>query len=114
MLKVNVFEVGGSTVTKRAVKANSIIIADRSRVRGPLRGDDIRIGEKADVEAVYGKAIVLEEKCRCTLVHGVDVRIQPGCRVLGEVLFSGSLEAAEDVTFVVAPKKVDVLPVEFT
>jgi cytoskeletal protein CcmA (bactofilin family) len=112
LVKVDKFEAGGSTLSKRGVRATSIIVADRGRVRGPLFGDSIRLGEKADVEAVYGKSIVLEEKCRCTLLHGVDVRIQSGCRILGEVFYSGSLEAEEDVLFAVAPKKVDVLPAE--
>jgi len=112
LVKADEFEVGGSTMTKRGVRASSIIVADRGRVRGPLFGDSIRLGQKADVEAVCGKSIELEEKCRCTLVHGVDVRIQSGCRVLGEVLYSGSIDAEEDVLFAVAPKKVDALPPE--
>ena len=46
------------------------------------------------------------------MIHGVDVRIEPGCRILGEVLYSGSLDAEEGVVFTVSPKKVDSLPTE--
>ncbi len=88
-VKVKDIEIGGAISTKNGVKADSIVIGDRGRVRGPLVADDIRIGERADVEAVYGKTITLEERSRATLVHGVDVRIEPGCRILGEVLYSG-------------------------
>ena len=51
----------------------------------------------------------MEERGRATLIHGVDVRIEPGCRILGEVLYSGSLDAEEGVLFTVSPKKVDSL-----
>ena len=120
-MKVKDIEIGGAILTKNGVKAGSIVIGDRGRVRGPLFGcqgghpeckHSVRIGEKADVEAVYGKTVTLEEKSRATLVHGVDVRIEPGCRILGEVLYSGSLDADEGVLFTVSPKKVESLPAE--
>ena len=99
-------------MTKRGVRASSISVGDRGRVRGPLFGDNVRVGDRADVEAVYAKTVELGERCRCTLVHGVDLRIESGCRVLGEVLYSGSLETDEGVLFTVPPKKVDILPPE--
>lgn len=112
LVNVNDFEVGGSTLTKRGVKASSIVVADRGHVRGPLFAERIRLGEKADVEAVRGNSVVLEDKCRCTTLYGVDVRIEEGCRVLGEMLYSGSLDADEDVVFAVPPRKVEVLPTQ--
>jgi predicted acyltransferase (DUF342 family) len=79
-------------------------------VKGPLIGDTVEIGEKSEVEEVYGKRIVIEERSKVELIHGVDVQIEEGCRILGEVLYSGSLEAEEDVSFEVEPQKVSSLP----
>jgi len=103
-------EVGGSIKTEKGVKANTIEIGDRGRVRGSLVADAIRIGERADVEELYGKNIVLEESCRAKLVHGVDLRIESRCRIEGAVLYTGSMNADDDVSFSVEPKKVESLP----
>ena len=109
-VKVEDIEIGGSIVTQKGVRAESITIGDRGRARGPLFGNSIRVGEKADVEALYGKNIVIEENGKAGIVHGESVRIESGCRILGEVLYSGSLDADKDVSFAVEPKKVSSLP----
>jgi predicted acyltransferase (DUF342 family) len=109
-IKVEDIEVGGSLSTKNGVRADSITIGDRGRVRGSLFGNMIKLGERCDVESVYGKRITIEERSRAGIVHGVDVRIESRCKIQGEVLYSGSLDADEDVTFAEQPKKVDAVP----
>ena len=52
----------------------------------------------------------MEERSRARLVHGVDLRLESGSRIQGEVLYTGSLDVEDDVTFAVEPKKVDSLP----
>jgi cytoskeletal protein CcmA (bactofilin family) len=109
-IQANRVEIGGSVTTEKGVKASSILIGDRGRARGPLVGDTVRIGERADVEELHGKNIILEERSRAKLVHGVALRIESGCRLEGPVLFTGSINADEDVSFAVEPKKVELLP----
>jgi predicted acyltransferase (DUF342 family) len=92
------------------VRAEAIVIGDRGKVKGPLIGDTVEIGERSEVEEVYGKRIIIEDRSRVEQIHGVDVEIEEGCRILGEVLYSGSLDAEEGVSFAVEPKKVDSLP----
>src|SRR3989304_4265727 len=43
-------EVGGSIVTEKGVRAESIIIGDRGGGKGPLVGGPVEIGEKSEVE----------------------------------------------------------------
>jgi len=109
-VKVHEIEVGGAISTDKGVKADSITIGDHGRVRGPLIGGKIRIGQRADVEALYGKSITLEERSKAASIHGVDIRIGSHCSILGEVLYSGSLETDEQVSLAVQPKKVESLP----
>jgi cytoskeletal protein CcmA (bactofilin family) len=109
-IQADSIEIGGSMTTEKGVKADTIEIGDRGRVRGPLVGDDVRIGEKADVEELYGKNITLQECSRAKSVHGVDLQIESGCRIEGPVLYTGSIESEDDVSFAVEPKKVDSLP----
>ena len=73
-------------------------------------GDTIYVGERSEVESVYGKDVTLEERSKAESIQGVDIRIESGCRILGEVLYSGSLDADEDVSFAVEPRKVTSLP----
>ena len=109
-IKGDSVEVGGSLITEKGTKADSITIGDRGRVKGPLIGDTIEIGEKCDVEAIYAKTVTIGERTKAELVQGVDVRIESGCRITGEVRYTESLDADEDVSFEVNPEKVASLP----
>ena len=109
-IQANRIEIGGSITTEKGVRANSIEIGDPGRVRGPLVGDTVRIGERADVEELYGKDITLQEGCRARLVYCVKLRIESRCRIEGAVLYTGSIDADEDVSFSKEPMKVESLP----
>lgn len=109
-IKAREVEVGGSTVTERGVRAESIVIGDRGRVKGPLIGGTINLGERSEAEEVYGENITLEERSKAESVKGVNIEIESGSKVLGEVLYSESLDADEDVSFAVEPRKVSARP----
>jgi cytoskeletal protein CcmA (bactofilin family) len=109
-IKAQEVEVGGSTVTERGVRADSIVIGDRGRVKGPLIGGTVYLGERSEAEQVYGENITLEERSKVESIRGAHIEIESGCRILGEVLYSESLDADEDVSFAVEPKKTPALP----
>jgi len=70
----------------------------------------VEIGDKARVEDVYGKSILIEEKAQARNVYGENITIEEGCNVTGEVQYTVSLEAERGVYFAKQPVKVDRLP----
>jgi hypothetical protein len=53
---------------------------------------------------------MLEELSKAEPMSGVKIEIKSGCRVLGEVLYSRSLDVDDGLSFAVGPKRVSALP----
>jgi len=52
----------------------------------------------------------MEERAEAKNVYVKRVRLENGCRIMGELQYVEELRAEKDVYFAVEPKKVDKLP----
>ncbi|MDH5634665.1 MAG: hypothetical protein OEY30_02440, partial [Candidatus Bathyarchaeota archaeon] len=61
----------------------------------------------AEVEDIDAKRIVLGRDVRAGSLRGETIRLESGCHVSGEVHYTRELETARDVSFAIAPEKVE-------
>jgi len=71
---------------------------------------DIQVLKRSDVEAIHAKNVVMKKRSKASSVYADNLRIEPGSRVTGEVLYTGNLDAEEAMPFAKEPKKVHSLP----
>ena len=102
--------VGGSINTVVGVNASFIEIGRRGKVTGPVRANEVLIGERARVEDVYSDEITMAEEAQARNLYGQRIRVESGCRIEGEVRFTQSLESEKGVFYAKPPVRVDKLP----
>ena len=66
--------------------------------------------ERAEAEDIYAEILFMEERAEAKNVYVKRVRLENGCRIMGELQYVEELRAEKDVYFAVEPKKVDKLP----
>jgi len=88
------------------VHASYVEIGRRGRVKGLIKAEEVVVGRGAEVEDIDAKRIVLERDVRAGSLRGETIRLEPGCRVSGEVHYTRELDAARDVSFAKNPEKV--------
>jgi cytoskeletal protein CcmA (bactofilin family) len=103
-------EVGGSITSDVGVNAATIEIGRRGEVVGPIRADEVIIGDRARVEDVHARSILMEERASARNLYGETIRIEEHCQISGEVQYTRDLRAEENVEFAKPPQKVDKLP----
>jgi cytoskeletal protein CcmA (bactofilin family) len=106
---VDSVEIGGSAQTREGLKAARIRLEHRSRVSGPVVGDDVQLERGARVEDVYGQRVELAERCEARRVVAANVRVRAGASV-GEVVYSGTADIDPSARLGTPPRKVDTLP----
>jgi len=68
------------------------------------------IGERATVEDVYAKSIIMEEKARARNLYGERINIESDCHISGGVQYTESLRTERNIFFSKTPQKVGKLP----
>lgn len=102
--------VGGALETKMGTKASKVKIGKHGEVTGPIFAEEALIREKAHVEDIHAKTIILKEKVTARSLYGEKIFVGSQCHVTGEVQYTESLEAEKDVFFAKTPQKVEKLP----
>jgi cytoskeletal protein CcmA (bactofilin family) len=102
--------VGGILETKMGAKASKIKIGKNGEVVGPIFADEAFIREKAHVEDIHAKTIVLKEKVTARNIYGENVFVGSQCHITGEVQYTDRLDAEKNVFFAKTPQKVEKLP----
>jgi cytoskeletal protein CcmA (bactofilin family) len=103
-------KVGGSITTILGVAVGSLEIGRRSEVKGPIRANEVIIGDRASVEDIHAKNIFVGERTRARNLYGENITIESGCHVSGEVYYTESLRTERNVFFAKTPNKVNKLP----
>jgi len=102
--------VGGLINTVVGVNASFVEIGRRGKVTGPIRANEVLVGERACVEDVYADEITMEMNAEARNLYGKRIRVESGCRIGGEVRFIESLESEKGVFYSKPPVKVEKLP----
>jgi cytoskeletal protein CcmA (bactofilin family) len=103
-------KVEGSITTILGVAAGSLEIGRRSEVKGPIRANEVIIGDTASVEDIHARSIFVGERARARNLYGERITIESGSHISGEVHYTESLQAERNVFFARTPYKVSKLP----
>lgn len=106
----NNIEVGGSIATKVGAAAHFVEIAKRGTVRGLIKADSVIVGKEASVEDISGKEIYLKSGATAENIYGELIKIDPYCRIHGDLHYTRELKIGENVSLTKVPQKVDNLP----
>ncbi len=102
--------VGGRVETEKGTKADVFEIGKRGNVRGPIVATRVRIADGAQVEDIYADEVEIRRNSSARNVFARAARIEGGCEISGEVLYTDRLDSDRDVQFGSEPKKVEKLP----
>lgn len=83
--------VGKRIETEDGVKADRFSIGKGGEVRGPIKAKHAVIGPDAEVEDIEAEEVTLRRGSRAKNIKGKRIRVEDGCYIDGEVVYSQEL-----------------------
>ena len=102
--------VGGEIATEEGVKAETVQIGRKGRIRGVVVAKEVNLREGSEAEDIYADTLIMREKARARNIYAKKIYLERSCRIMGETQYTEELKSEENVYFAIEPKKVDSLP----
>lgn len=102
-------EAGASVETEKGVRSKVFLVGSGSVV-GPIVADFVDIGKDVEVEDIYADRLDMDPGSSANSIYAREAKLGSGCRVTGELLYTGRLKLGESVKLQSQPNKVNKLP----
>ncbi|MGC9164962.1 MAG: hypothetical protein ACP5GU_04475 [Thermoprotei archaeon] len=100
----------GVIIVKKIMKASVIKLNKLCKIIGLIIGDEVIIGEKCELQDIYGGYVELGRESKARNIYARDIRLEEKCIITGDMFFTNNLVIESNVKILGKYNKVNELP----